>query len=384
MAISYGAYNFDNLSALTRDLYVPKMVDNIFKSNVLTYRMLKKSNPFSGGKKVLQPIEYAEQDSSGGSQTMGWYSNAETLAVGDKDVFADAVYDWSQAFATIRITGKEELLNAGNERVIDLVEAKMKNSEKSIKKMFGTQLYSDNNGLASPSTSGADQAGVLGLQHIVAKYGSGDSTGNDTKMGGIERAGASGYTFWNAGHAKTIKGAGASSADITFNELITSTSTATTTSTATDGVDELSVGDSVYIQHLLRNAYGDLTIDNDKPTLILVSQVVFDAYEATLTDQKRFGASDKALADAGFTNLLYRGTPVVVDQQLSSTLADGMFMLNENYIGFRHHRKRNFAFEDYVKPVDADYAVGKILWMGALTCASTRMQGKILGLPSTY
>ena len=342
MAISYSSYNYDNLSAVTRDLYVPKLVDNVFNSNVLTHRMLRRSVPFSGGKKVLQPIEYAK------SSQKGWYSGAGQLSVGDTDILADAAYDWVQAYATIRITGKEELLNAGPERVIDMLEAKIKNAEKSIKEMFGTQLYSDNDG-STVTTSGASTSGFIGLQHVVAA---------DRTLGGINSA-TSGNEFWDGG---SITDAGTS---ITFANLTDSSNAA-------------------YIQTLLREQFGALTIDADRPTLIVVSQVVFDAYEQTLTDQKRFGASDKALADAGFSNLLYRGTPVVVDQQLESAFAGGAFMLNENYIGFRNHAKRNFAFEDFVKPVDYDYAVGKILWMGAMTCSAPRMQGKIFDLPTAY
>jgi len=34
------ALNYDNLSALTKDKYIPLLVDNIFDSNILTHRML--------------------------------------------------------------------------------------------------------------------------------------------------------------------------------------------------------------------------------------------------------------------------------------------------------------------------------------------------------
>lgn len=366
MAIAYSAYNYDNLSALTRDLYVPKLVDNIYDSNIVTHRMLRKSAPFSGGKKVLQPVEYAKPAQK------GFYSGAGSLTTGDTNTYADAAYDWVQAYATVRITGKEEALNSGAEQVVDMIEAKMKSAEKALKDLFGAQLYSDNDGSAVTG-SNASTDGFIGLQHIISE---------DTTVGGIDSATE---TWWDAGYAKSFTGAGSTaSSSPTFNNLVDSTAVANQAATAGSEISEAASGDSLYIQHILRNAYGDLSIDNDKPTLIVVSQVVFDAYEATLTDQKRFGASDKSLADAGFSNLLYRGTPVVVDAALESEFSGGMVMLNENYIGFRHHRKRNFAFEDFAKPVDYDYAVAKILWLGALTCSARRMQGKISGMPTTY
>jgi|3_EtaG_2_1085321.scaffolds.fasta_scaffold02886_5 hypothetical protein len=341
MAIAYSTYNYDNLSALTRDLYVPKLVDNIYDSNIVTHRMLRKSAPFSGGKKVLQPVEYAKPAEKGFMS-----SDSATLTVGDTAMYADAAFDWVQAYATIRITGKEEALNSGSEQVIDMIEAKMKSAEKALKDLFGSQLYSDNDG-SSVTGSNASTDGFIGLQHIIA---------DDRTLGGIN---STTETWWDAG---SVVDAGTS---VTFANLTDSTNAA-------------------YIQTLMRNQFGALSIDNDKPTLIVVSQVVFDAYEATLVDQKRFGASDKSLADAGFSNLLYRGTPVVVDSALESEYSGGAIMLNENYIGFRHHRKRNFAFEDFAKPVDKDYAVAKMLWLGALTCSAPRMQGKIYDLPTSY
>jgi len=64
---------------------------------------------------------------------------------------------------------------------------------------------------------------------------------------------------------------------------------------------------------------------------------------------------------------------------------DGMmFFLNESFIQFRHHRKRNFKFEPFQKPLNQDARVAKVLWLGALTCSAPRYQGIITGLPSSY
>ena len=56
------ALSYDNLSALTKDKYIPLLVDNIFESNVLTKRLLKKSKASASGNKVLQPVEYAKSN----------------------------------------------------------------------------------------------------------------------------------------------------------------------------------------------------------------------------------------------------------------------------------------------------------------------------------
>lgn len=330
------ALSYDNLSALTRDKYIPVLVDNIFNSNVLTHRMLRKSKAAASGNKVLQPLEYATADAK------GFYSGYDVLDTTPTETFTDAAYDWVQSYATISISGKEEALNDGAERVIDLLEAKVKNAEKSIKDMFGTQLYSDNTGSAV-TTSGAVTSGFLGLQHMI------DSAGT---VGGIARGD---YSWWAAQEASD-----------------------TSSASYANCVDSSHAG---YIHKQIRSMYGNCSIDNDVPSLIVTTQVVFDAYEESLSAQKRFGASDKTLADAGFTNLLYRGTPIVVDNKCPAGL---MFFINEKYIGFRHHRRRNFTFEPFMKPVNQDARVAKILWLGALTMSNPRMMGKITGLPTAY
>ena len=61
-----------------------------------------------------------------------------------------------------------------------------------------------------------------------------------------------------------------------------------------------------------------------------------------------------------------------------------MYFLNENYIGFRHHRKRDFTFEGFQKPVNQDARIAKILWLGALTCSNPSRQGLIDNLAESY
>ena len=134
------ALNYDNLSALTKNQYIPLMVDNIFESNVLTKRLLSKSKASASGNKVLQPVEYAK------ATAKGFYDGYDILDTSPSEVFTDAEYEWKQMYATISISGREEALNDGAERVIDLLEAKVKNAEKSMKDLFGTTLYGTGTG----------------------------------------------------------------------------------------------------------------------------------------------------------------------------------------------------------------------------------------------
>lgn len=321
--------NYDNLSALTKNQYIPLLVDNIFESNVLTHRLLRKSKASASGMKVLQPVEYAKNTSS------GFYSGYDVMNTAPTETFTDAEFSWSQMYSTISISGREEALNDGAERVIDLLEAKVKNAEKSMKDSFGTTLYGSQDG------TGND---FVGLQHIIAE---------DRTLGGIN---STTYTWWDGGYVNAVSGSP------TYANIVTD-------------------GNANFIQDLLRKSVSTLTIDGQRPTMIVTTPIILDAYEESLVAQKRFGASAGSEADAGFRNLTFRDIPIFADDHCPAGM---MFLLNENFIQFRHHRKRNFTFEPFQKPINQDARVAKILWLGALTCSAPRYMGKITGLPSSY
>lgn len=331
------ALSYDSLTAVTKDKFIPVMIDNIFNSNILTYKMLQNSEPIATGNKVLQPIEYAK------SSSKGFYNGYDVLDTTPQEVFTDASYDWVQCHASITYSGREESLNSGSERVIDLISAKVKNAEKSLKDLFGSQLYSDNSGSAVTTPADAQLNGFVGLQHIIAE---------DRSLGGID---STAYTWWD-GQVIALSGSP------TYANMTTSTHAS-------------------YVPTVFRNMYAKCTVDNDRPDLIVTTQVVFDAYEQTLTGQKRFGASSESLADAGFTNLLYRGIPVVVDDHCPDGHA---YFLNTKYLKFRHNASRNFAFQGFKKPVNQDASVAQILWLGALTCSNPRMLGKVTGFDTDH
>ena len=57
--------NYDSLSALTKDKFLPILIDNIFNSNVLTLKLLKDAEKLDGGKKIITPIEYGTNSAQG-------------------------------------------------------------------------------------------------------------------------------------------------------------------------------------------------------------------------------------------------------------------------------------------------------------------------------
>lgn len=73
------ALTYDQLSAITKKHYVPKLIDNIFDSDPWLQRMKKKDGykKIGGGTSIMCPLSYALTTAS------GWYAGSETLSTTD-------------------------------------------------------------------------------------------------------------------------------------------------------------------------------------------------------------------------------------------------------------------------------------------------------------
>jgi len=348
MSLDYNA-----LSSLTRDKFIPVLVDNIFNSNVLAFRLLKNAEKLDGGKKIITPLEY------GMNTAQGYYSGYDVLDTTPSDPITSAEWDWKMAYATISISGEDELKNAGDSQVLSLLKSKMRNAEKSLKDMFGNSLF-NGDGATAPGTGEITALGGAKMNtsspYTPTSGVDGCIIGTGRELGGIN---SSTYDWWDA---KTNFFTGQDANDAQWSDHLD----------ATNGVSQI-------VQDMTK-MYGKCTIDNDSPDLIVTTQVLMDAYESSLQSNKRFeGSSD--LADAGFQTLRFKGATVVVDSHVP---AGQMYFLNTKYLDFKVHSKRNFAFEDFQKPVNQDSRVAKIFWMGQLVCTNPRMQGVLVGGNEDY
>ena len=53
------------ISALTREKFIPVLVDNIFTSNALNLKLLKNAEKLDGGVKINVPVEMAQNANKG-------------------------------------------------------------------------------------------------------------------------------------------------------------------------------------------------------------------------------------------------------------------------------------------------------------------------------
>jgi hypothetical protein len=164
--------SYDQLSAITKKHYVPKLVDSIFDSDPLLKRYKDKGNykKIGGGTSVMMPLNYALTTAA------GWYSGADTLSTTDNDQITAAEYQWKQAYANISIVRSDELQNMGDAQVLDLVKSKVQIAEKTLADYIQGGLYH----------SGSTAKSIVGTALFL-------STSNT--VGGISQ---STYSWWQA------------------------------------------------------------------------------------------------------------------------------------------------------------------------------------------
>jgi hypothetical protein len=300
-----------------------KLADNVTNNNALLRRLNSKGKvkPLDGGRTIVQELDYAENG------TYKRYSGYETLDISPSEVFSAAEFDWKQGAVSVSISGLEELQNSGSERVIDLLESRITNAERTMANNVSADMYSDG------TANGGKQIG--GLQHLVADD---PSTGT---VGGINRAT---WTFWRNYEydATTDGGAAATSANI---------------------------------QSYMNQVWLNIVRGNDRPDLIIADNAYFKLYLESLQTIQRIASDD--MAQAGFTSLKYMDADVVFDGGYGGDApTDHMYFLNCNHLCWRPHRDRNMVPLNPDRfSVNQDAMVKLIAFAGNLTLSNAFVQG---------
>jgi len=321
----------DEITTTTLRYRSGKLRDNMSKNIALLMRLQQKENiaPVSGGRTIVEELEYAE------NSTFMYYSGDETLNISASDVFTSAEFDWKQTAVAVKINGLELLKNSGREKVIDLLEARIKNAEKTFMNGLAYDVYS----------AGTLTGQISGLANLVA---SSPATGI---VGGIDRAT---WSFWqNVAYSGVTNGGAAVSAS--------------------------------NIQAYMTALAIQLVRGPDKVDLISAGNNYFQLYVNSLQAIQR--VTDETTAGSGFAKLKFYGggqsCDVVLDGGIgSSTYNSGtgntnlMYFLNTSYIFFRPHRDRNFVpIGGERQAVNQDAVVKLIGWAGNLTCSGAQFQG---------
>lgn len=302
-----------------------KLADNVSKNNALLMRLRKKGNvkTISGGRTIVQELEYAENG------TYKRYSGYEALNIAPSDVFSGAEYNYAQAAVAVSISGLEMIQNSGEEAIIDLLESRIKNAEKTLTNNIALDCYADG------TADGGRQIG--GLQLLVSQ------TPTTGVVGGIDASTTVG-SFWR---------------NIAFSGL-------------TNGGAAVSAAN---VQSYMNRVYVQLVRGTDKPDLIVADNNFWRLYFESLQAIQRLKNND--LADAGFDNVQYMSADVVLDGGFGGGApTNSMYFLNTDYLYFRPHVDRNFTpLGDDRFAVNQDAMVKLVGFAGNMTTSNRRLQG---------
>jgi len=297
------------------------LADNVTKNNALLNRLKRKGKVkmVSGGRTIVQELEYAENG------TYKRYSGYEVLNISPSDVFTGAEYNYAQSAVAVSISGLEMIQNSGEEAIIDLLEGRIANAEKTMANNTSLDCYS------AGTADGGRQIG--GLQLLVAVT-------NTNTVGGIN---AGTYTFWQntAFSGLTNGGAATSSANI------------------------LDYMNRVWVQQV-RGA--------DAPDLLVADNNYWRFYLESLQAIQRISSDEEA--SAGFQSLKYMTADVVLDGGFGGGApTNTMYFLNTDYIYFRPASGRFFEpLGDERFAVNQDAMVKLIGFAGNMTVANRRLQ----------
>lgn len=319
-----------------------ELQDNVSRNNALLARLNKKGRirTFAGGRTIVQELDYAN------NSTFTWYSGYQTININPSQVFTAAEFPIRQAALAISISGLEELQNSGEEAIIDLLESRVENGERTFMNGLSNAIYGD----------GTVASSIGGLQLLVPK------TPTSGVVGGIDR---SQWGFWQniAYSAVTNGGAAANASNI------------------------LAYMDSLWVQ---------LCRGRDYPDLIVADNNMYKYYlQACQSIQRIQSETTPELAEAGFQSLKYMQADVVLDGGFQGVIGDAlpfetslstnsiggaptnfMYFLNTNYLHFRPHAMRNMVPLDPDRfSVNQDAMVRLIGWAGNLTLSNAFLQG---------
>lgn len=321
--------NFTALIATTLKNYRRTLADNITGKQALFYQMKKLGFVIEddGGTTIVEPLLVGE------NSTVRSFNGYDLLDVTPQEGITAAEFEWKQIAGSLSISGREEFINGGSKtKILSLIDSKTKQLEISMAQEVNRQLVVDGSG-----NNGKDITGL----GVGVEDGAAWST-----YGGID---SNAYSYWR-------------------NQYIDLGG-----SFAALGLDNM------------RTLYNSCSRQglNEKPSLIISTQSVYEAYEKLLTVNERFTSTE--LGDAGFMNLMYKMTPMVFDEDIplaldSTSSTHALYMLNAQYMKFVIGKGKNFSVTPFQKPENQEAKVSQVILYGNLTQSNRARQGILDGI----
>lgn len=316
------------VTSISRRYIMPDVVDFVYRSNVVTFRLLAQNKKVvQGGTQIEVPAMYQ------GFTNGGPYQGYDLLDMSPNDTVKNLAFDWKQQYVPVAIDRLSLIKLNSPEAVANGLGLLFAQAQMEMVDNIGTGVWSDATTLPKQ---------IDGLKGAV------DAGSVTTVYGGLTRA----SNTW-------------------LNSSVDSSTSALTEAS-------------------LQSAFMNAAEGGRTPTLIASRAMQYNRLHALSNAFRQYpimaGGHDTQLASAGFTNVLYNNTPWVIDSHVpdgdvNSSNSD-IYFLNEDYIQLVVSPMADFYLEDFQTPINQDAMAAKILWAGNLVVMNTQRQAKMIHVSS--
>lgn len=309
------------VTAISRRYILPEVTDNIYRSNVVFFRLNQANKRLvRGGTQIEAPLMYSRFGNGGP------YSGFDLINVAPNDTIKNAAWDWKQHAVAVSVDGLTLIKTDSPEAIANFIQLYFAQAEMEMAENLGTGIWS----------AGTDVKDIDGLGAAV------DDGGVAATYAGITR---SSNTWWNS-------------------QDDSSTSTLSLSA--------------------LNSMHGSASEGGRHPTLIVSRREQYNRFWNLNVVNQDFpvqpSGHDEQLASAGFTNQLFNGVPWVVDNHVfdgPNTSNSSIVFLNEDFLYLAVSPRADFFLEPFQSPVNQDAMVAKMLWAGNLVVTNCARQGKL-------
>lgn len=312
--------DYTSLISSTLDKFIrEKVTDNVIGNNALLSILQSKGKIIHevGGRNFAENIAYAANSST------QWQDPTDLLDTSPQDEFSTAIFAPKFLSSTVVFTIEEQLKNAGEAAIFNLIKAKQDKVLSDLRNTLSTALFGDG------TANGGKTIG--GLQSIIADD---PTTGT---VGGINRAN---NAFWRnqVYDFSTSAGGNASASNILA------------------GMNSLFL--SCQVQQ------------GEYPDLIIADTNYYSFYESATQQIQRITTPSEG--KIGFQNLAYKNASVVYDP---NTPSNHMYFINTNFVKFRHLNNPLFTKAETTRATNQLVYVTPVFLYGNLTIDSARVHG---------
>lgn len=276
-----------------------------------------------GGQK-LQGDHAVEQNSTVSSMASGWSSYDTT----PQDFGRRSEANWKHYSGTRTISLTDTLINKGPAKRSSLVDAETMNVMKTMVELVTRDFV-----------SGTASSEITGVDSIISA--------NDSVQG------LSGATF-SAWNSRGVSARGTAAASVSF----------ASGSFAGQGIADM------------RSAYSNCSEGARQPNIIATTYDISNFYEAQLTNQQRYGASDR-IGNASFDSLMFRNGRVYADPFVTS---GEILFLNPDVLYVKVLEGADFAFQPWKDATNQEAKSSELVWKGQVFCDDRHLVNKLTGV----